>query len=183
MDNFAKNWFNFHGMKTYVKLLNNDASYEKNENMPNGIAELDSELVNKNDIRCNNELTLLDSTGDVKNSPSPECDSTFEDLGPELEWADNDVKDETLSSNVSSASGFDESEAAKGIHFVKFPCIWKNLVKFQQICVSSYDINLSFPDRPLCYFTLSICQMILLIKGEPLGGTKVKRHQATKDSV
>ena len=173
-------------MKTYVKLLNNDASYEKNENMPNGIAELDSELVNKNDIRCNNELTLLDSTGDVKNSPSPECDSTFEDLGPELEWADNDVKDETLSSNVSSASGFDESEAAKGIHFVKFPCIWKNLVKFQQICVSSYDIlTLSFPDRPkpAPWLFYSVCMPDDFARQGRASGWDKGRYQATKDSV
>lgn len=113
--NFDKNWFNFHGMKTYSNSLKNGtASDERNENMPKDIyTGFDNACVNKNDMECRDKLTLLAiSSGERRDDLSRKCDSTFEDLGPELEWSESDVKDDSASSNLSTVSGFDESEAA-----------------------------------------------------------------------
>jgi hypothetical protein len=42
-------------------------------------------------------------------------DGDFEDLGAELEWSDNDVKDDTSLGNASlSSSGINENEATAG---------------------------------------------------------------------
>jgi hypothetical protein len=42
-------------------------------------------------------------------------DGDFEDLGAELEWSDNDVKDDTSLGDASlSSSGINENEATAG---------------------------------------------------------------------
>lgn len=117
-DNFQKNLFNFHGMKTYSSLSAKEDLYDgTNENTSTSKSHTESEngLINKDGLDRKDMLSSVDSTSELRNELSPKSDSTFEDFGAELEWSDNDVKNETVESKLSSTSEFDENEAASDL--------------------------------------------------------------------
>jgi polyisoprenoid-binding protein YceI len=60
-------------------------------------------------------------TSTAKDELTSSLNGDFEDLDAELEWSDNDVKDDTSLSNVSlSSSGINENEATAGN---VYPCL------------------------------------------------------------
>ena len=77
--------------------------------------ESDNELVNRNESRYRDGTKSLDLRSTGKDEETRSLDGDFEELEAELEWSDNDVKDDTSLSNVSlSSSGRNENEASAG---------------------------------------------------------------------
>ena len=83
--------------------------------------ESDNELVNRNESRYRDGTKSLDLRSTGKDEETRSLDGDFEELEAELEWSDNDVKDDTSLSNVSlSSSGRNENEASAGGHSLTY---------------------------------------------------------------
>ena len=87
---------------------------ETNENIAEVVVDSENQLVNEKELQYRDNLSSLNSTGELMEKHSLKSDSTLEDFGPELEWSDNDIKGEPEAGTSSVASEFDESEAAAG---------------------------------------------------------------------
>ncbi|CAB3986950.1 Hypothetical predicted protein [Paramuricea clavata] len=103
-DNSCRDFFNFHGI-----LSTNQEPNRTNELVS---TESDNELVNRNGTKHRDTMKSLDLTSTAKDELARSLDGDFEDLGAELEWSDNDVKDDTSLGNTSlSSSGINKNEA------------------------------------------------------------------------
>ena len=107
MDNSCKDFFNFHGILSTHPETNGTNELVR--------TDTDNELVNCNETKHRDSTKPLDLTSTAKDELTSSLNGDFEDLDAELEWSDNDVKDDTSLSNVSlSSSGINENEATAG---------------------------------------------------------------------
>ena len=74
-----------------------------------------TDIVNSKENNCKDSTKTLHLISIEKDDLTNSLVGDFEELGAELEWSDNDVKDETSLSNASlSSSGINENEATAG---------------------------------------------------------------------
>jgi hypothetical protein len=105
LDESSKDFFNFHGILSTNQELNR--TYE---------LITDADISNSNGVKQRDGTKPLDLISiAVKDELTSSLVGDFEELDAELEWSDNDVKDDTSLSNASlSSSGINESEATAG---------------------------------------------------------------------